>query len=241
MVVAAEHVISYPWLLLTFYYPFITPLHMLGTWLEIRYTLMTFGLPVDAFPITHNEDDFSLDNHIDWLSRRKMLEAGLDNTSDKGEERRIITEPGPLDVVMGRGCVAQIHPGNLHYRTLIAERREVYEESLIHQKTALATEIVRLIKESGGRFLQQDGHGWMLVDGKKARTKVSSAFRDSRRKSRSAHPISNSNAATNSTSTKATSPIEKRGLAKLQHSHDDEGMIDPSDIKRLKTDTFPWI
>jgi hypothetical protein len=52
MLVAAEHTIDYGWLsphLLS--HP---PCYgMLGTWQEIRYTLMTFGLPVEAFPIKH--------------------------------------------------------------------------------------------------------------------------------------------------------------------------------------------
>jgi hypothetical protein len=225
------------------------PFCMLGTWQEIRYTLITFGLPVDAFPITHDEDVFSLDNHIDWLSRRKKLEVGLDNTGHNKDEG--ITEPRPLDVLMGRGYEAQIHPGNLRYRNIIAESEEGYEKSLIHEKTAIAKEIVRLIKESGGRFLEQDGHDWMLVDDKKARTKVSSAFRDSRRKSRSAHPISNVAANSNSNSTKPTSPakahsfteksfIEKKSIETLQHPRlDDEAMLDPSDKKRLKTNPSP--
>jgi hypothetical protein len=106
---------------------------------EIRCTLMTFGLPADAFPsIAHDEDNFSLDNHIDWLSRpEKPLEVCLDNNSDKGEEWRI-TEPGPFDVVMGRGYEAQIHLENIRYRNIIAERQQVYEKSLINEKTAIA-------------------------------------------------------------------------------------------------------
>jgi hypothetical protein len=44
---------------------------MLGSWQDIRYTLMTFGLPVDAFPFKYDKHDFSLDNHKDWLSRRE--------------------------------------------------------------------------------------------------------------------------------------------------------------------------
>jgi hypothetical protein len=189
---------------------------MLGTWQEIRYTLMTFGLPVDAFPITDDEDDFSLDAHMDWLSRREKLEACLDNASDK-EERRISAAPGPLDVVMGRGYESQIHPGNLRYLNIIAERQEDYQKSLIHEKTGIAKGIVRLIQEAGGRFLQHDGHGWKLVDDKKARTKVSSAFRDSRRKSKSAPPISN--AAAKSKSTKPTSPAFDTKRLKTNPSH----------------------
>jgi hypothetical protein len=120
---------------------------------------MSFGLPVDAFPIKHNEHDFSLDNHKDWLSRREKLEA-LDNniTSDDTDER--INEPGPLDVVQGRGWKVRVHPGNLRFRNIIAERQKVYDKSLIYEKTLISKEIVQVIKESGGRFLRQDeGHG----------------------------------------------------------------------------------
>jgi hypothetical protein len=160
---------------------------MLGSWQEIRYTLMTFGLPVDSFPIKHDEYDFSLDNHKDWLSRREKLEA-LDNiASDYKDEW--INEPGPLDVLQGRGWKVQVHPGNLRFRNIIAERQEVYDKSLIYDKTVISKEIVQVIKESGGRFLRQDeGHGWKLVDDKVARVKVSAAFRD-RRKSNSVPPI----------------------------------------------------
>jgi hypothetical protein len=160
---------------------------MLGSWQEIRYTLMTFGLPVDSFPIKHDEYDFSLDNHKDWLSRREKLEALDDITSD--DKYEWINEPGPLDVLQGRGWKVQVHPGNLRFRNIIAERQEVYDKSLIYDKTVISKEIVQVIKESGGRFLRQDErHGWKLVDDKVARVKVSAAFRD-RRKSNSIPPI----------------------------------------------------
>jgi hypothetical protein len=139
---------------------------MIGSWQEIRYTLMTFGLPVDAFPIKHDEHDFSLDNHKDWLSRRVKLEA-LDNiTSDDKDES--INEPGPLDVLQGRGWKVQAHPGNLRFRKIIAERQKVYDKSLIYEKTVISKEIVQVIKISGGRFLRQDeggmaGSWWMIT------------------------------------------------------------------------------
>jgi hypothetical protein len=157
MLIAAEHTISY---LHGFSSP-VTLLHVRDMGQEIRYTLMTFGLPADAaFPsIAHDEDAFSLENHIDWLPRReKPLEACLDNNSDKGEEWKI-TEPGPFDVVMSRASEAQIHLESIRYRNIIAERQQVYEKSLIHETTAIAKGIVRLIKESGDRVLQQNGRG----------------------------------------------------------------------------------
>lgn len=197
---------------------------------------MTFGLPVDAFPIIHDEDDFSLDNHIDWLSRREKLEACLDNTTSDKDALIIEPPPGPLDVVMGRGLEAQVHAGNLRFRNIIAERQKVYDKSLIYEKTAIGKEIVRLIKEPGGRFLvrQEDGHGWKLVDDKAARTKISSAFRD-RRKYKSAPTI---NASAKSKSRKQpTSPANK--ATSFIESGFNEGTIDPSDTKRLKTNPSP--
>jgi hypothetical protein len=200
---------------------------MSGNWQEIRYTLMTFGLPVDAFPIKDDEHDFSLDNHTDWLSRRQKLEA-LDNITGVDKDERI-NEPGPLDVLQGRGLEAQVHPGNLRFRNIVAERQKVYNKSLIHEKTAISKEIVLVIKESGGRFLRQDeGHGWMLVDDKVARVKVGAAFRDRRRKSNSVPPI---NAANES--------CMESDLARLRHSLDEGVLIDPSDTKRLKTNPSP--
>jgi hypothetical protein len=205
---------------------------------------MTFGLPVDAFPIKHNEDDFSLDNHIDWLSRREKLEA-LDNTASNDKDEWISEEePGPLDVLMGRGLDAQVH--NIQYRNIIAERQKVYDKSLIYEKTVIAKEIVRLIKESGGRFLRQDGHGWRLVDDKAARVKVSSAFRD-RRKSKSAPPIKNAAAAeaksaakANENPAKAKSSMESDFARRQQHSlRLGEMAIDPNDTKHLKSHPSP--
>ena len=185
--------------------PHIPTYRTLGTWQEIRYTLMTFGLPVDAFPITHDEDDCSLDNHMDWLHRREKLEACSDNTTDKKEG--IITEPGPLDVVMGRGYEAQIHPGNIRYRSIIAERQTVYDKSRSYEKVVVVKAILLLVKEYGGRFLRQDGHGWKLEDAQAVRTKIGCAFRD-RRKAKPAPPISNA-AAKSKAPKPATAPHAK--------------------------------
>jgi hypothetical protein len=201
---------------------------MLGSWQEIRYTLMTFGLPVDAFPIKHDEHDFSLDNHKDWLSRREKLEA-LDNITCVDNDEWI-NEPGPLDVLQGRGLEAQVHPGNLRFRNIVAERQKVYNKSLIHEKTAISKEIVLVIRESGGRFLRQDeGHGWKVVDDNVARAKVSAAFRDRRRKPNSSVPPINA----------ANESCMESDSARLHHSLAEEVLIDPSDTKRLKTDPSP--
>jgi hypothetical protein len=188
---------------------------------------MTFGLPVDAFPIKHDEHDFSLDNHKDWLSRREKLEA-LDNITSVDNDEWI-NQPGPLDVLQGRGLEAQVHPGNLRFRNIIAERQKVYNKSLIHEKTAISKEIVLVIKESGGRFLRQDeGHGWKLVDDNVARAKVSAAFRDRRRKSNSVPPIN---------ATKES--CMESDFARLHYILDEEVLIDPSVTKRLKTNSSP--
>jgi hypothetical protein len=202
---------------------------MIGSWQEIRYTLMTFGLPVDAFPIKHDEHDFSLENHKDWLSRREKLEA-LDNIACGDDKNEWINEPGPLDVLHGRGWKVQVHPGNIRFRNIIAERQKVYNKSLIYEKTVISKEIVHGIKESGGRFLRQDeGHGWKLVDDNVARVKVGAAFRD-KRKSNSVPPINAANEF-----------LDESDFARLLHSLDEGVLIDPSDTKRLKTNPSPYL
>ena len=51
---------------------------------------MTFGIPMDIFPIGAEEDELVLlENHREWVSQRRQLEA-LENDT----EQRILV-PGP--------------------------------------------------------------------------------------------------------------------------------------------------
>ena len=166
--------------------------------MELLYNLMTFGIPRNAFPV----DPFGsveTKSHLNWLKAKRKQEAmaavhvipadvatlakGDGITENKASESSLIPVPKRMDVLLGRGKVIQEHPGNLRYRHLIETSRERYERSSKFEKTAVAEVIVRMIKESNGRFSKQDddGTGWVVVSDEIAREKVAHAFRNRRK------------------------------------------------------------
>lgn len=165
--------------------------------MEILYNLMTFGIPRHAFPVD-SLGCTSVENHLSWVRLKQKQEetTNVDHIppkisecseeaqeGSKGSDPQFISIPKRMDVLLGRGKVIQEHPGNLRYRHLIETSRERYETSSKFEKTAVAEVIVKLIKESSGRFLKQDddGTGWVEVTDEIAREKVAHAFRNRRK------------------------------------------------------------
>lgn len=143
--------------------------------MEIQYALMTFGVPTRILPVT-SAGEYKLGNHLEWLEKRKQLDAGAAD----GAERIIV--PGPFDVLVGRGRFIQEHVGNLRYRHIVESRMEKYEQATKRvEKTDLTAEVVKVVNEKGGRFLKQDGGGWIEIDVDSARDKVSHSFRNLRK------------------------------------------------------------
>ena len=85
--------------------------------------------------------------------------------------------PGPFDVMLGRGRRSNYHPGNIRLRGMCDDSKELYNASAKKGKTQITEKIVKAIKVSG-RFLKEDGFGWVEVDDEVARLKVSHTFRD---------------------------------------------------------------
>ena len=88
-----------------------------------------------------------------------------------------VISPGPFDVLLGRGRLCQEHVGNVRYRQLVVKHKEQYDNSSTVDKTSISLMIVNLVKDSSGRFLKDNGDGWIEVDDKRARDKVSHSFR----------------------------------------------------------------
>lgn len=135
---------------------------------------MTFGIPIQEFPIGDDYDTFPLGNHQKWTTERLKLES-METTDER------VLVPGRFDILMGRSWTAQLQPGNIRFRHIVAKHWEVYEKARKHEKTAIAKGVVQEVKATGSRFLKSDGAGWVLVDDTVAREKVSSAFRDRRK------------------------------------------------------------
>jgi hypothetical protein len=144
-----------------------------GTHTEIHYKLLTFGIPMKVFPVTL-EGESQVERHLEWIQQRRKREESV-------QDSKRIMVPGPFDVIMGRDRLAQEHPGNFHYLHIIENHLVLYDTSSRVEKTYLASQIVDGIHEIEGRFLKWDETGWIEIDDKTARYKVSMAFRSKRR------------------------------------------------------------
>lgn len=151
----------------------ILSLSVSGTHMEIQYKLLTFGIPMKVFPVTI-EGEAKVDQHLEWIQQRRIREESI-------QDSKLITVPGPFDVIMGRDRLAQEHPGNFHYLDAIETHLVMYDTLSKVKKTKLSDQIVDGIHESGGRFLKRDKTGWIEIDDRTARYKVSMAFRSKRR------------------------------------------------------------
>jgi hypothetical protein len=98
-----------------------------------------------------------------------------------------IRNPGPHDVLCGRGGGINAHIGNVAFRELVKRDKEKYNlESNKVKKAQISQEIVDQVKAEGGRFLRRDddssyyGHQsrWLEIDDLKALAKTSQALRE---------------------------------------------------------------
>eukprot|EP00980_Cylindrotheca_fusiformis_P001632 scaffold368_cov125-Cylindrotheca_fusiformis.AAC.10 len=160
--------------------PFIRPLVTLaqlavGTFTRVRtyeecvHGLKTYGIPTYSLPF----DDDGRPNrahHKQFWEKRHQHER---RNSIHGK----VVFPGPFDVLVGRGRLCQDHIGNVRYRFLVERYKEQYDQASNFDKTAMAFMIIKMVKESSGRFLKDNGDGWIEVDDDKVRAKVSHSFR----------------------------------------------------------------
>jgi hypothetical protein len=157
----------------------------LGSCTELKYTLQTFGIPSFAIPLT-DEGEVLLESERDrWAKQRRKEEERrsyivVDRPTEPSTTVRVGT-PGNSDVLLGRGRLFQNHVGNIRFRYLVLQYQERYDEASKQEKTKFAVEIVAMTKKRKGRFLRDDGAGWLEVDDCAAREKVSSCFRSFRK------------------------------------------------------------
>ena len=70
------------------------------------------------------------------------------------------------------------HVGNVRYHALVDYYKDAYERARKFDKMKIAIRIVETVQEYGGRFLKQEGAGWLVVeDNDVISDKVSHAFR----------------------------------------------------------------
>jgi hypothetical protein len=76
-------------------------------------------------------------------------------------------------------CIVD-HVGNLRYQTLLDHYQATYEKAKKYQKMKISHQILARVAQYGGRFLRQEGAGWIEVDPAVARDKIAHAFRTRR-------------------------------------------------------------
>ena len=95
----------------------------------------------------------------------------------------LVIQPGPFDVLLGRGKGTQQHEGNQRFQAIINENKDLYNSFQSRdKKTSTTRDIVNVIKTSGeeiGSFLKFDNtiRKWVEVDDEVARVKVAQALR----------------------------------------------------------------
>jgi hypothetical protein len=143
---------------------------------EIQYALMTYGIPVDTLPVSH-QGDVRTATHKKWLARRKTRDERI----IEGEAFLGIDLPGRNDVILRRGRVFHVHTGNLHMRTLVEMHKDSYGDATPEEKENIAKRIVVTIKSTSGRFLEHGEDGWWIeVSDKEASKRVCKAIRSAR-------------------------------------------------------------
>jgi len=196
-----------------------------GTPQEIDFELQTFGIPTEHSPMQNG--GWSVEWHLEWLNTQKTREEENAAVAEaegvkEGRDSAVIV-PRRFDVLFGRGKIAKTHTGNLRALHLCEMNYPRYESAITgkYGKTEVAEQIVRIIHESGGRFLKPENGGWVEVEDEAAREKISHFFRHMRFKvknSASENNASNSNDSKTKTKsnnkTASDSPEETRSTGK---------------------------
>ena len=205
-----------------------------GSFVECRYRLMTYGIPCAILPVT-DDGECLVNYHKEWIAKRRQLEQQNlasesrpqnhhDTTSNNS--RRQIVVPGSNDVLLGRDKMVLHHSGNYRFKHLISSYQDQYDKSPRMEKTIIATEIVGTIQRLGGRFLKKEkDSGWIEVEDKVAREKVSNAFRDRRKK---VHLSGVDSSAASTSSEEAAKTRQQGDSATSSRSSPPSSMLEPS-------------
>ena len=94
------------------------------------------------------------------------------------EETNLSSTLCTQDVICGRDSFAKGHPGNIKYTKLIRSFRPKYKlTKKREEKKAITEMVIRLVRESGGRFIVEKNGVWVEQDADKIHDKVSHGLR----------------------------------------------------------------
>ena len=133
-----------------------------------------------------------LSAHLRWLDEMMARETnGIQLAVEASRSlHNGLFEPGPKDILLGKGRNIENSPGNLRFRRLIAQFHDQYNRLCRFERTTFATTMLISVKNSGGRFYKKSSSSsssnrqevWEEVDDDVARDKITHAFRNYRTK-----------------------------------------------------------
>mmetsp|Transcript_12151 Transcript_12151/g.19181 ORF Transcript_12151/g.19181 Transcript_12151/m.19181 type:complete len:606 (-) Transcript_12151:24-1841(-) len=154
-----------------------------GSHSDCMYKLQTFGIPADTIPVDETGKYSGL-NHKNFLENRRSQEREWAKNKATGAssaaadaQRSQTTAPSSSDVLLGRGSGYFNHVGNVRYRAMIEDLKDKYDRSSNEGKQKTTEDVVKTIRDLGGRFLKNNKGVWVQVDDKVARQKVGHSFR----------------------------------------------------------------
>jgi hypothetical protein len=126
-----------------------------GSHTEVQYSMMTFGVPAQALPVTY-KGELKTAHHRKWIARQKIRDTEMIKTgSFEG-----IDLPNHSNILLGRGRVFQDHPGSVKLWSWVTAYLDEFKTASKQDKTLITTRIVESMKGNGARFLKRRSNGW---------------------------------------------------------------------------------
>ena len=83
-------------------------------------------------------------------------------------------QPGPMDVIYGRGHKALKHSGNKRFRALLESKLEEYSKATSKlEKSLLVSSILDAVQQQNGSFIKEENRQWYQVKEHSVREKIS--------------------------------------------------------------------
>ena len=195
--------------------------------MEIIYSLMGYGIPVDTLPIDEVTHALKTKNYASFIKVRARIEAErfddpLDLSdyisdhsvsSDSSNRSTMIECPSFHDVIFRSGKSYMSHPGNMMFRELIEQHIEEHNNATQDRKKNLTWQVMGEVEKKRGRFLEFDRNRgtWIeLIDRAVIRHKIATYFKEFRRKAKARQKLQNIDSSTNDFVAETESPKKKQ-------------------------------
>ena len=134
-----------------------------GTYTEIMYSLLGFGIPIDLIPYTQS-GSIKKTNLNRWIAKHMARDMdALASFNNGGTPFSGVDVPTRHDVLLGKGKPFQRHAGNVCLRELAETYVDEYQSAdplFLNKKMEVVSKVISIVKERSGRFLVKDEDGW---------------------------------------------------------------------------------